>query len=103
MAHQRKVACGTTRLTQLIRIAIIAAAAPMLWSEAALAEFNMSFVHGNENLSNAEAVAQGDALQPGVYPFDIYVNLTQVDHKMLLFVRKKGRLRLSLALKLKTC
>lgn len=58
MANQRKVAGGTTRLTQLIRIAIIAASAPMLWSEAALAEFNMSFIHGDENLSNAEAVAQ---------------------------------------------
>lgn len=58
MANQRKVAGGTTRLTQLIRIAIIAASAPMLWSEAALAEFNMSFIHGDENLSNAEAVAR---------------------------------------------
>ena len=54
MANQRKVAGGTTRLTQLIRIAIIAASAPMLWSEAALAEFNMSFIHGDENLSNGK-------------------------------------------------
>lgn len=91
MANQRKVAGGTTRLTQLIRIAIIAASAPMLWSEAALAEFNMSFIHGDENLSNAEAVAQGDALQPGVYPFDIYVNLTQVDHKDVTFRQAKGQ------------
>lgn len=67
----------------------------MLWSEAALAEFNMSFIHGDENLSNAEAVAQGDALQPGVYPFDIYVNLTQVDHKDVTFVRLKARPRLN--------
>lgn len=91
MANQRKVAGGTTRLTQLIRIAIIAASAPMFWSEAALAEFNMSFIHGDENLSNAEAVAQGDALQPGVYPFDIYVNLTQVDHKDVTFRQVKGQ------------
>lgn len=68
MANQRKVAGGTTRLTQLIRIAIIAASAPMLWSEAALAEFNMSFIHGDENLSNAEAVAQWRCFATGRLP-----------------------------------
>ncbi len=52
----------------------------------------MSFIHGDEKPEQrAEAVARGDALQPGVYPFDIYVNLTQVDHKDVTFVRLKGR------------
>ncbi|MEL5457948.1 FimD/PapC N-terminal domain-containing protein, partial [Serratia ureilytica] len=31
------------------------------------------------------------ALQPGVYPFDIYVNLTQVDHKDVTFRQVKGQ------------
>lgn len=100
MANQRKVACVTTRLTQLIQIAIIAAGASMLWSEAALAEFNMSFIHGNENLSNAEAVAQGDALQPGVYPFDIYLNLNQVARKDVTFRQVKGSVASQPCLKL---
>lgn len=100
MANQRKVACVTTRLTQLIQIAIFAAGTPLLWSEAALAEFNMSFVHGNENLSNAEAVAQGDALQPGVYPFDIYLNLNQVARKDVTFRQVKGSVASQPCLKL---
>ena len=90
MANQRKVAGGTTRLTQLIRIAIIAASAPMLWSEAALAEFNMSFIHGDENLSNAEAVA-GRCFATGRLPIR---HLRQPDSRsiirMLLFVRLKA-------------
>ncbi|MDX6909204.1 FimD/PapC N-terminal domain-containing protein, partial [Serratia marcescens] len=33
----------------------------------------------------------GDALQPGGYPFDIYVNLTQVDQKDVTFRQVKGQ------------
>lgn len=57
-----------------------------------LAEFNMSFVHGSENVNAAQAVAQGNALPPGGYPFAIYLNKQQVDNKIIRFTAKEAPL-----------
>lgn len=86
MASQRSVTYGMNKLTQSIRIAIAVASLSLLWSKGATADnFNMSFVHGTENRSSAKAIAQGEAMLPGTYPFDIYLNLSQVDHQRVTF------------------
>lgn len=53
--------------------------------------FNLLFVHGAENRSSVQAVAQGDALKEGEYPFDIYINLSQVDRRDVSFRRINGK------------
>ena len=86
MASQRSGTNGINTLAQSIHIAIAVASLPLLWSKIAAADtFNMSFVHGSENRSSARAVAQGESMLPGTYPFDIYLNLSQVDHKRITF------------------
>ena len=43
-------------------------------SAASAEEFNMQFVHGAANMNTAREVSVGDSIQPGTYPFDIYLN-----------------------------
>lgn len=56
-------------------------------SSANAEEFNMQFVHGAANMAVARQVSMGDSIQPGTYPFDIYVNSQKVDTLRVTFVR----------------
>ncbi len=92
MASQRSLSYGINRLTTSIRFAIAVTSLPLLWSKVATADnFNMSFVHGTENRKSAQAIAEGESMLPGTYPFDIYVNLNQVDRKRVTFRRVGGK------------
>lgn len=92
MASQRSVTYGMNNVARSIRIAIAVAGLPLLGSKCALADnFNMSFVHGTENRHSAQVVAQGEAMPPGTYPFDIYVNQNQVDRKLITFRQAGGK------------
>lgn len=53
---------------------VIALPGLLAMSGASAEEFNMQFVHGAGNLNAARQVSVGDSIQPGTYPFDIYLN-----------------------------
>lgn len=56
-------------------------------SGASAEEFNMQFVHGAANLDTARQVSVGDAIQPGTYPFDIFLNSQKIDSLSVKFIR----------------
>lgn len=55
-------------------------------SGASAEEFNMQFVHGVANLATARQVSAGDAIQPGTYPFDIFLNSQKIDSLPVKFI-----------------
>ncbi|MBW7983756.1 fimbria/pilus outer membrane usher protein [Enterobacillus tribolii] len=80
-----------TQLSRIIQAAILSSCASSLYCGAARADdFNMSFIHGSDNMNAAQAVAQGDAVQPGTYPFDIYLNGTLTEHRDVTFRRQSA-------------
>lgn len=56
-------------------------------SAASAEEFNMQFVHGAANMNTAREVSVGDSIQPGTYPFDIYLNSEKIDSLSVTFIR----------------
>ncbi|MGY0162915.1 fimbria/pilus outer membrane usher protein [Edwardsiella tarda] len=88
--QQKQLRQQRTDVARWVRLAISASTLSLLCSATARAEFNMSFVHGSENIDAAQAVAEGNALPPGKYPFAIYLNKQQVDNKDIRFVAKAG-------------
>ena len=62
-------------------------------SGASAEEFNMQFVHGAANLNSAREVSVGDSIQPGTYPFDIYLNSQKVDSLPVTFIRSPDGVR----------
>ena len=67
----------------------LAVALPGLFaiSAASAEEFNMQFVHGSANMNAARQVSLGDAIQPGTYLFDIYLNSQKIDSLPVTFIR----------------
>lgn len=66
---------------------VIALPGLLAMSGASAEEFNMQFVHGAGNLNAARQVSVGDSIQPGTYPFDIYLNSQKVDSLPVTFIR----------------
>lgn len=50
-------------------------------------EFNMQFIHGNDNLNAAQQVSLGQDFQPGTYPLDIYLNQKIIDSLPVTFTK----------------
>ncbi|WP_241611491.1 fimbria/pilus outer membrane usher protein [Rosenbergiella epipactidis] len=72
---------------------LVAAIIPFSYSNFSHAdEFNMSFVHGVNNVSSVSSVASGDTIQPGTYPFDIYLNQRKIDSLKVTFVRSNNEI-----------
>ncbi|WP_392421315.1 fimbria/pilus outer membrane usher protein [Edwardsiella piscicida] len=90
MAQQQRTVSLKTEPTRWMCLAFAAGSLSLGCSASAWAEFNMSFVHGSENVNAAHAVAEGNALPPGEYPFAIYLNKQQVDNKVIRFTAKEG-------------
>ncbi|WP_250318646.1 fimbria/pilus outer membrane usher protein [Rosenbergiella gaditana] len=49
----------------------------------------MDFVHGNGNISSVVSVTGGNSIQPGSYPFDLYLNNKKIDNLNVTFVKNK--------------
>lgn len=64
---------------------------PLAYPHSAVAEeFNMQFVHGQDERNVARQVSQGQEFQPGTYTLDVYLNNQKIDTLPVTFIKQPG-------------